>query len=464
MSNNSYKIRAFFPTVILDENRVVDPANLEYIYQYYLLENLAINFVKDEKTYVFGYAPSLAKSWEQTGKEVRFNIDTNLKWSDGSPITLDQIKRSVLNSIAQKSRHLVLLNNVLEILINKTNNEIIFKFYYEPDLEGLLHELSLADSSILSDENINGNWSVTSGPYFIEHFNKSENLIKLDKNLHFKSNINYPDIVEAIFVNGKEELSKLKSKYKLDIVYLGGHSFKQAYSNMKSDYSIVKKGHSNSIHMLKINPNSSLGKSLRSREELSNIISLNRKKLLLHETVTEETQLVPEGYFGRLDDVEPSNIEVNELKSIVGVLEFDDVFKDLLGFKEVFEEKFKEYGIKLQIKYSSEILPEEKTSVVANIVSFKGNMKDPIGSFSFLLEEFGENLQEYKEKLKEITESSVGHDRSVKLEQFHKELLRSYFLIPMIKTPTMVLLDERIDISNWNLFDMRLRFYEVSLK
>lgn len=458
--NNKKKLNVYFPTVLLNKEKFVDPSNLEYIYEYYLLENLAVNLVKDQKDYYFEYAPQLASSWELIDNKFILKINDIFSWSDGTKISLNDIQKSLKNSIASNSRHLVLLNKVESILINEDQNQIELVFNFRPDVLGLLHELSLADSSIVSIENLRGNWSVTSGAYFLLNNNLDNNNFELKKNEYYKSRIDYPENVYAIFINGRENISKLNSKFNLDLVYLGGQSYKESYDVMSKDYSIIEESYPASIHMFLANLDNRKTQNEKLLKEVSQFLKESIENKKYHKTLINENQLIPKGYLGRLDNFKSKKALFETIREETILVELDETLRDLPAFKRDLESNAKKMNFKLEFKYSDEIDENNKKEIFYHFYSFKGNMKDPIGSFSFLLKRF-KNNNDLVNRLNQISMESNEVNRRKQLEKFHHELLVKGIVLPLYRSPTLVLLKENINISNWNRFDMRMRFFEI---
>jgi hypothetical protein len=142
--------------------------DLESTWEYYLLENLSLGLVRDELREPSGYKGIiLAESWQRLDdKTFEFKLREGIQWSDGSEMTCEQIRDSIIHSINVNSRHLFYLKHLEELECRR--NTLVFHMKISIGSE-FLGELSSADFSIINTRNLAGDWSLTSGYYFI-HF------------------------------------------------------------------------------------------------------------------------------------------------------------------------------------------------------------------------------------------------------------------------------------------------------
>jgi len=137
---------------------IVDPTKTDTIAEFYLLENLAIGLVRDDIRELSGYRGALARSWKQTDTVTWvFKLREDLRWSDGSPIGLEYIRDYYQNLSRKETRHLVGMRRLKEALLNKSTGELTFHFDGKTN-DSIIHELSLADATLLHPTNLEGDW------------------------------------------------------------------------------------------------------------------------------------------------------------------------------------------------------------------------------------------------------------------------------------------------------------------
>jgi hypothetical protein len=167
----------------------------------------------------------LAESWSKShdGKEWAFQISPNLKWSDGSAMSIEQIKASIDLSI-KGTTHSDLASNLdsFEISRKSGRNELIFKFKDVP--RNFLINLASADFSITDGEVTLGEMAKRySGPY-IQSEASTNVEIHLKPNPHYRcSKLNPSSRSASIFsgLDGAELLTRLKSDPR-GVAYLVG--------------------------------------------------------------------------------------------------------------------------------------------------------------------------------------------------------------------------------------------------
>lgn len=133
--------------------------------------------------------PRIAKSWTTSidGLTWTFEINKHIKWSNGQPITPDQIAQS-LNISRIGTSHTDLSEAISSI--KAESNKIIF--HLKRKISGLLISLTYIDWAIVHPDtikNTNGKSKVIlnepcSGPYCFNTLKSSQNELKLIANLH----------------------------------------------------------------------------------------------------------------------------------------------------------------------------------------------------------------------------------------------------------------------------------------
>ncbi|MBI4925720.1 MAG: hypothetical protein HY843_07330, partial [Bdellovibrio sp.] len=99
---------------------------------------------------------------------------------------------------------------------------------------------------------------------------------------------------------------------------------------------------------------------------------------------------------------------------------------------------------------------------------FKGNQKDAAGSWNFIFSDKGNILSPVKNKfIKEfntISRAKTEEEKNIALIKLHEKVLQGAYLVPFMVGKSKVFASKRIDLSLWNPFDMRLRFYDIRWK
>lgn len=133
--------------------------------------------------------PRIAKNWQTSvdGLKWTFEITSDLKWSNGQPITVDQIVKS-LNISRAGTSHTDLSDAITSI--SSENNKIIILLKHK--VGGLLAALTYIDWAIVHPETVkveNGKNRVVSsepcsGPFCFNRVKSSQNTIQLNANAY----------------------------------------------------------------------------------------------------------------------------------------------------------------------------------------------------------------------------------------------------------------------------------------
>src|SRR5690606_23548611 len=109
---------------------------------------------------------------------------------------------------------------------------------------------------------------------------------------------------------------------------------------------------------------------------------------------------------------------------------------------------------------------EEGENVFASVASFLGNQRDPLSSWRFLYGEQGPLHPFYFEvsQLFEEIMKSKGLRRRDLLLELHRKTLEEAYAVPFVAERDAMLASHRVDLSDLNPFDMRLRFFEMKWK
>ena len=465
--NPQSPLRAYFEFIAIEDNKhVLEPTNLNFVQEYYLLENLGMGLVRDNPEQVNGYDPAIAINWERIDdKKWIFKIRPDLKWSNGEPITPEELV-SHFNSLKEvDSRHIVQLNELDDVSFDKTNNHLILTFKQETN-DGLLHELSLADTVLVPPNWEEEGWRVTSGPYFMKRINWESKKMTLIKNPYcLFVNENTIETVELIGVQSFKNYGSVIKDEEIDFFRMGGYTFYAPKQNLIKQSAKQMQSVPANIHHFVFNKKNEKVKNLEYRRAIAQFIALTFKSINPGEYIQALDQMIPKGFEGRLDASPEFHWSLDPLKGEDVIISIPIHFKEL---GEVLEKvrkiaKDNEINIKLNMNKFHYLSPPEE--VAAYAVMFKGNQKDPLGSWKFLLSDTGAylgDLQKYsKATFKEISSAHSKEHRMDLLKKLHRKALEGAYFIPFWLESSLLLLSDRVNADGINMFDMRSRYYQL---
>ena len=465
--NKNQELAVLFPLAVLKHSpAILDPKNTENTSEYYLLENLTCGLLRDSLTDPRGYAGCLAERWKQISPtEWTFWINKKIQWSDGSSITLEQIRAHLLDLHAKPARHIQMLRKLSAVQILTEEHALTLRFS-APMGEWLLHELSLADSGILPVDYAKKGWGSTSGAYSVVSYNPMQELtLKLNPGHPFATP-NSPKTVRLVRIKTLEEQTESLKAKKISLYSASAFTWQKRFREFDKTGTKVLEGFPNSIHFFVPNLNHPDAKDPETRAAFSALVQKTAKEIR-SDRLAAESQMLPHGYSGRLEKA-PS---LNHAKFKPGMqidLEVWAEWKEHPEFLERLVKNGENIGIRVRIHYSSSTekvpegtIPFAKTSV------FKGNQKDSLGSWSFLFDEKNGELKrsfsQFKDRLSAAIQATSPIEREKALATIHFEVLNENLAIPTFSERSRTYYQENIDLSSWNIYDTRLRFYEVKL-
>jgi ABC-type oligopeptide transport system substrate-binding subunit len=320
----------------------------------------------------------------------------------------------------------------------------------------LLHELSLAESLVLHPQNREGDWSVTSGAYFVTEQDREH--VRLSYNPHFLTEI---DIKTVDITNG------FKEKIGIDVRKRPTYSVAEDVETLSKNYDVIWRGNASIIHYFYFNPQHPLVKDKNRRKAFARLvheafIDLPYKDILKHE------QFIPNGYTGGLKKTpifSDANLRSFQDDSLLIFLD-----KYMVGlFPDLLTASFERYQIPLKLFFIDQQKTkefQEKEIFFAQADCFIGNQRDPLSSWRFLYGEGG-RLHLFYPQVKHLFEalaSATGDTRKTLLQELHKLTLEEVYAIPFAAERDAMLASDRVDLSNINPFDMRLRYFEMKWK
>lgn len=447
---------------------LIDPRNTNTTTEYYLLENLTSGLVIDDKSNVDGYRGVFASSWHpEPNNGIRFQLKDHLHWSDGSPMKGAEIADSLRELSQSNARHITVLKNLSRIQYNEKENSLIFFFNHEINIASLLHELSLADAGILHPRNLVDGWSVSSGPYSVDHYSKKDRSLTLKAN-HFNPSYNpkQPEIIDAFGVNSEEKLKKLFAEVRADMFSVGSFTFSHRNGTIIKNAPQVLRGMGSVLHFMAPEANS----DPKLQKCMSALLQKALQDASLPPELTPEMQLIPAGYEGRITDdaiTELSNRKDKKTEQYCAtkklLLIFPDEFTDIAETLTPFFNSIKSKVASLQVSYDEQ---DNKMIHEADIVfrsdTFKGNQADSIGSWSFLLSGDGP-LSNARDTLYPLLQKAIAckddKEKLLYLKKIHLLALEEGFAVPIATETPLLLFSEKIDPSLLNKFDLRPRYW-----
>lgn len=460
-------LKVLFPfRVLRQDQRLLDPSNTHSVFEYYLLENLAAGLVRDDLSEPSGYRGVLAESWRRlSDREWVFLLRPDLKWSDGSPLTADQIAECFMRIRANPSRHMVYLNHLQIAAPDARNLRLVFDV---PVNNGLLHELSLADAGIVSLENLNTGWNITSGPYAVKSYEPQATRLTLVKNPHSAlSQPESPEQVDLFGIGGLDNFPKIFREIDADLISSGGLAFTSMYGAVRKNAPQSKSGPASSIFYFSLNADHPLVHNRSARRQFAGIVREAFSGEPDYRGLNPESQFIPTGFAGRLPGDASASIERTgpltgkELRVLVY-----PTLQELVPLLDKMKPLAKAQGIDLDWVGQRDELGSDSPKHFAAVEIFKGNQKDALGSWSFLFGKEGALSpfrQEVESEFKAAVESPEDQ-RSAILAALHRRVLDEAWAVPFMVGASEVFASDRVSLELWNPFDLRMRFYAVRWK
>lgn len=448
-----------------DSADLIDPGNTSTVYEYYLLENLGLGLVRDSPASLGGYSPGLAVEWAQESKTLwRFQIRKDLRWSDGSLLSIEQMVMHFEDLKNRPSRHLSYLKNLESAFEEPETHELILKFRVPTGVQ-LLHELSLADAVLYKSRPLD--WSVTSGPYRVAKFDWTHKILELERN-DFCPLVSEtsPMRIRLFGLESKEQTSDLFGAIPVDIYTIRFASFHPIYEAPKQAAAQMLEGMPSSIYYFAFNAANTRAQDTRLRKIFAHLVNEALAGQKLPRGLAIEHQMIPQGYSGRLPEYKPLSMKQESLGAMhLKILLWKDL-EPLDSFFRLIQKMAMGWGLKLEWVYCNHAEILQTQDAFAHFYSFSGNQKDALGSWRFLFSEGHGPLslfsREASSLLQKIVDEPDSDRRSEALLSLHQRVLDEAWAVPFMCYRPVVLASERVNLSRWNPFDLRLRFYELS--
>ena len=458
---------AFLFNTLQKNSFIIDPADLSTTPEYYLLENLAVGLVRDDPTDPRTYRPVLATSWKQVDEKTwSFHLRDGLQWSDGTPITEEHIIANFKRFQTSHTRHLFYLKKLRSIEFDRSTRRLNLTFKVTTN-SGLLHELSLADATILHPHNLTIGWEVTSGPYSVRSYDaQKRELILVKNNKCPLVEDGAPEIVR-LFDLDKKDWSKAFGEIPVDVMTAPLLRYRQETATLEQKAPSVVRGYPTYIYFFGFNDTHPDAQREEVRREFASLVQMVFESAELPPGLKYENQFIPLGFEGRLEDYRTREIPIKVLRGKSLVLSGHAFFKNI-PFLDRLAETASRYGVTIRYHFyensreANDLSDHEK--VFATFGVFKGNQRDAAGSWRFLfsdkLSTFYKNAEIFFDRIQTADEGT----RKTLLEQLHREVLQKTYGVPFLNEAEAYYMNADLDVSRWNSFDMRMRLYDVRWK
>lgn len=462
------EIRVFFSLNLLKTDQsLLDPDNTETVWEYYLLENLSCGLIRDSKTSGSGYEGCIAeKFYQDSPKDWVFHL-RNLKWSDGSEVSQAEIQAWIDSLRSANKRHIKFLKLAESVHYDANKRLLKIRFPFPVGTE-VIHELSLADATLVPTDFKSQGWARTVGPYSVLQWNpQAWSLILKANPLSPLYREGMPEQVELSFLPDPKEREQLFSRIPVDVAPVTPLSTPDAVKALLPRVSQIFEGHPNQIYFFYFNSESPEARSLEVRELFSRAIRKAQEdtSLLARYSLAPQTQMIPEGFQGRL----PS-FDYGSAKNATGLskikIKFGSPIKNFGPLLESLKNAFLELGVEAEFVFSDSAKFEQGEIASSHI--FVGNQLDPSGSWAFLAGPphgvLSPWVAEFKDEYENAFNIGQNESRKEKFLALHKKILDKRLAIPFFVGRQRYFLSDRVDARRWNAFDSRLRLYELELK
>ena len=463
-------VNVLFPTMMLrNAPTFVDPTNLNTIYEYYLLENLAAGLIRDDVSDPRGYRPVLAETWRQVDQFTwEFRLRPGLTWSDGQALTGEQIAKHLLSLRGRQSRHLAQLSEIKDVRVTDDGSTLTLVFE-KPTNGGLLHEISLADAALVSDDNLTHGWQVSSGPYSVESYDHSNQSLVLRLNPQNPlASPTSPRLIRLFWIKDREAVLRAFSDDKADLYYQGTLGFRERAQILRRSAPQVYQGFPTSLCFFSFGPQHPLVRDRRARREFAMIVQAALRDLKISDDISFDNQFVPSDYAGRLPQQPLLHEEIVALRGQSLVVNVDPIFMQAPAVTERLRDFAATYGVELTFLFQNILASKGDHGEFALFQSFKGNQKDAIGSWNFLFSQDHGPLALFAGEVRALMAAAEAEQdddrRTAKIQALHRQVLDEAYGVPFWMEAPAILASNRVGLSNVNRFDLRLRFYDILWK
>ncbi|MBI2602585.1 MAG: hypothetical protein HYW48_05980 [Deltaproteobacteria bacterium] len=435
---------------------LLQAGNINFSLEYYLLENLGAGLVYENWYSPDNWDPLLAEDWKQVDNtKWLFHLRRSLNWSDGSPMLLSELKAHFERLRDHGSRHISILKNLKDIDTDDARHTLLFIFK-DPVNDSFIHELALADAVVLHPRNLKGDWSVTSGPYYIASQSREKLLLKANPSF-----VNARPIIKTIEILPPKAVEREGT---FDVMKRPAYSFHSHVQNLEKRAGKVWSGYPVTIYYFRFRREHELFARQRVRQAFAQLVAEAFQDVQIPHSIVYDDQMIPNGFKGRLKDWHPREkgdlsalrSEIKSLKKQALTIRWQEKASPLLS------EKLKLAAQKHGIQIS--LCLDEEEGIFAEFVNIIGNQRDPLGTWNFLYGEGGpvhDFYPDVERLFADIARNPRESEREALLHDLHRQALEHSHLVPFMAEHNAILASKAVDLSRTNPFDQRLRFFEM---
>lgn len=443
------KLVVISPLRYFEKGQILSPHNLRFTQEYYLLENLGAGLVYENWRNPAIWEPRLADKWEKISpQQWIFYLKPSLSWSDGSPMLPEQIVAHFDSYRTTRFRHISLLASLSSVSYIQSRHALVFNFN-ENVHEGLLHELSLADAVVLHPRNLQDDWSISSGTYYVK--TREQEFLRLEANPYF---IQVPQIKKI-----EIHPSNFKRKMKFDIWKKPIFSYSPEVREVIREAQVFWNGYPTNIYYFYFTAKNHRSFDRETRRSFAALVK-GAFAGFEQDLFIREQQMIPAGYVGRLDK-EPSfeDLGITEALNFPLIIQMEPFWQ--LVVPSFLNEAAARHKINMSI-----VMDTTATNPLIDTLNFIGNQRDPLSSWQYLYGSEGPLHHFYPEveSLMNSVIQATGEQRKKLLVELHRKTLEEAFVVPFIAEYDGIMSSDRVDLSAINPFDMRLRFFEMRWK
>lgn len=276
LSCNKEKFHLNMSLTPLHKGTVLDTSKIYFLNEYYILENTAVRLLEMDakKGYKLMLASEIIKK-----NDLRFEIKIRPTYfSNGEPITINDVKNTLIRAKASKNSHIAFS----ELVDNIEVKEDVLIITLKKKVSDFLYFLTLADLSILhssqvakSELNAEDWEKATSGPFY---YSIQGNDAYLIKNPYYSlSPRDYPDKVKLLSAKGRNTFKDF-SKGKVDMGEFNLTSYDENINQLNEAKNLKVIGNNGDmINFLALNVKSKLFQNDYNRRWIQKKVVLNFK-------------------------------------------------------------------------------------------------------------------------------------------------------------------------------------------
>jgi hypothetical protein len=303
----------------------------------------------------------------------------------------------------------------------------------------------LADAGVLHPRNRHDDWSITSGPYYVESF--APEAVHLKANPYFQP---VPEIKDVIIHPRREPY--LSQPF--DVLKRPPYSLRPEVQEMVQKAERVWSGMPTTIYYFRFGKKHPLRQDERLRQAFATVVHHAFHDASVEGVNLYHRQMLPKGYTGYLTtETEPPLVLSGKIPSLTEPLRVTLNVAVYHEWAQLLENSARRLGLALQVLVTDS-KDEEAFALQEAVV---GDQRDPRATWNFLLEGEGA-LSGFREELAPwLTQKEKDT-----FEGLHQEVLQRAIAVPFLAEYDAFLTSQRVNLEKINPFDQRPRFYQMS--